>query len=410
MIINNNSNNNKSNRNDDKIDSDWLTYLNADDDNTNDNAVENTDNNIDGNMYDNTGNISDDNNIKTNHENNDKNIESYYLDKANSLSKNDLFSDIYISTKTKIGYLDQVINIYEVFWKIKLLNYHELNEGFVKKQIKMSFYNKEEVEECNNKLKNYNYYNSKQLIDIDNPNGRIKFKNIKIVTIGLSKKDLLNTKKKSCKSAFYNCFVLTLRLFHDNKYKEIHIKIFNTGKFEVPGVPCDDYFVFIMNKFITLFKPFLDNNVDNNTIAFNPRHVETVLINSNFYCKFCINRDKLFNILRHKYNINSCFDPCSYPGIQCEFHYNLNSDKKLGYIDNKIDKFVKISFMIFRTGSILIVGKGDDCIICYIYEFIKNLLYIEQANIVEKYLDNYYNYKDNKIKKKKKIKKIISVS
>tara|TARA_B100000787_G_scaffold167347_2_gene153956 strand:- start:493 stop:1719 length:1227 start_codon:yes stop_codon:yes gene_type:complete len=408
MIINNN--NNESKCNDDKIDSDWLKYLNIDNDN-NDGITCNNNNNTCDNYNDNDNdddNINNDNN-DNNDIKNDKNIESNYLEKDNNLSKNDLFSDIYISTKTKIGYLDQEINIYDIFWKINLLNYHELNEGFVKKQIKMSFYNKEEVDECNNKLKKYNYYISKQLIDIDNPNGRIKFKNIKVVTIGLSKKDLLNTKKKSSKSAFYNCFVLTLRLFHDNKYKEIHIKIFNTGKFEVPGVPCDNYFVFIMNKFITLFKPCLDNTNDNNNIAFNPRHVETVLINSNFYCKFCINRDKLFNILRHKYNINSCFDPCSYPGIQCEFHYNLNSDKQLGYIDNKTDKFIKISFMIFRTGSILIVGKGDDCIICYIYEFIKNLLYIEQANIVEKYLDNYYNY-NNKIKKKKKIKRIISVS
>ena len=413
MIINNNKYNynndyNHDNDNDnddndnDKIDSDWLKYLNAD----NADNADNTDN------ADNVNNSDNDNNININNNNNNnniktniKNIQSNYIDKVNNISKNDLFSDIYISTKTKIGYLDQEINIYDIFWKINLLNYHELKEGFVKKQIKLSFYNKEEVEDCNNKLKNYSYYNYKQLVDIDNPNGRIKFKNIKIVTIGLSNKDLLNTKKKASKSAFYNCFVLTLRLFYNNKYKEIHIKIFNTGKFEVPGVPCDEYFIFIMNKFINLFKPYIDNS-----LAFNPRYVETVLINSNFYCKFCINRDKLFNILRHKYNINSCYDPCSYPGIQCEFHYNLNSDQQLGYIYNKTDEFLKISFMIFRTGSILIVGKGDDYIICYIYEFIKNLLYNELHNIVEKYLDNYYNYKENKIKKKKKIKQIISVS
>ena len=407
MIINNYNNNynNDYNSNDDKIDSDWLKYLNADFDNDNDN-----DNNNDDNINDNNNgnhNYNNNNNNSNNTSLNDyqMNIVSNSINNHNNLSKHDIFSNIYISTKTKIGYLDQEINIYDVFWKIHLLNYHELKEGFVKKQIKMSFYNKEEVEECNNKLKNYSYYNSKQLVDIDNPNGRIKFKNIKIVTIGLSKKDLLNTKKKTSKSAFYNCFVLTLRLFHNNEYKEIHIKIFNTGKFEIPGVPCDEYFVFIMNKFISLFKQYIDNN-----LAFNPRHVETVLINSNFYCKFCINRDKLFDILRHKYNINSCYDPCSYPGIQCEFYYKLNSEQQLGYIDNKTDKFLKISFMIFRTGSILIVGKGDDYIICYIYEFIKNLLYNELDNIVEKYLDNFYNYKDNKIKKKKKIKKFISIT
>ena len=410
MVINNI----ETNSDDYKIDNDWLKYLNCDnnddDNNEVDDEVDNDNDNINDDINDNINdNINDDindNNYNINDNNisncNNKNIEN---NKVNNLSKNDLFSDIYISTKTKIGYLDQEINIYDVFWNINLLNYHELKEGFVKKQIKLSFYNKQEVEECNNKLKNYSYYNSKQLIDIDNPNGRIKFKNIKIVTIGLSKKDLLNTKKKTSKSAFYNCFVLTLRLFHDNEYKEIHIKIFNTGKFEIPGVACDNYFLFIMNKFISLFKSYIDNN-----LTFNPRHIETVLINSNFYCKFCINRDKLFNILRHKYNINACYDPCSYPGIQCEFHYKLNSNQQLGYIDNKNDKYLKISFMIFRTGSILIVGKCDDSIICYIYEFIKNLLYDEIHNIVEKYLDNYYNYKEKKIKKKKKIKKIICIS
>jgi len=407
MIINNYNNNynNDYNSNDDKIDSDWLKYLNADFDNDNDNDNDNDDNINDNNNGNHNYNNNNNNSNNTSLNDYQMNIVSNSINNHNNLSKHDIFSNIYISTKTKIGYLDQEINIYDVFWKIHLLNYHELKEGFVKKQIKMSFYNKEEVEECNNKLKNYSYYNSKQLVDIDNPNGRIKFKNIKIVTIGLSKKDLLNTKKKTSKSAFYNCFVLTLRLFHNNEYKEIHIKIFNTGKFEIPGVPCDEYFVFIMNKFISLFKQYIDNN-----LAFNPRHVETVLINSNFYCKFCINRDKLFDILRHKYNINSCYDPCSYPGIQCEFYYKLNSEQQLGYIDNKTDKFLKISFMIFRTGSILIVGKGDDYIICYIYEFIKNLLYNELDNIVEKYLDNFYNYKDNKIKKKKKIKKFISIT
>ena len=31
---------------------------------------------------------------------------------------------------------------------------------------------------------------------------------------------------------------------------------------------------------------------------------------------------KLHHILKYKYRINSNYDPCSYPGIQCEFHYD----------------------------------------------------------------------------------------
>ena len=41
---------------------------------------------------------------------------------------------------------------------------------------------------------------------------------------------------------------------------------------------------------------------------------------------------------------------------------------------------VKISFMIFRTGSILIVGKCEENIIYYIYNFIKNIIEKENFN------------------------------
>ena len=165
-----------------------LNYLNDENDNQyNNNQYDDDDENNNDNNENNENNENNDNN------DNYKNSKLFYHNKnmIDDISKTDIFSDIYISTKTKIGYLDHEINIYDVFWKISLLNYHDLKEGFIKKQIKLSFYNDNEVNEFKNKLKNYNYYNSKQLVDINNPNGRIKFKNIKIVTIGVCKKDLL---------------------------------------------------------------------------------------------------------------------------------------------------------------------------------------------------------------------------
>ena len=57
---------------------------------------------------------------------------------------------------------------------------------------------------------------------------------------------------------------------------------------------------------------------------FNKQNIETVLINSNFSCNYIINRNKLFDILKFKYNLHALYDPCSYPGIQCKFYYNEN--------------------------------------------------------------------------------------
>ena len=56
--------------------------------------------------------------------------------------------------------------------------------------------------------------------------------------------------------------------------------------------------------------------------------------------------------------------------------------------------------MIFRTGSVLIVGKCDENILIYIYEFIKNLLITEYQEINVKNTDITKN--SNKKKKLKK--------
>ena len=55
-------------------------------------------------------------------------------------------SDIYISTKTKIVYLNNPINLKEVFWNIPIIQYETPKVGIVKKQMK---FNSDTVEELN---------------------------------------------------------------------------------------------------------------------------------------------------------------------------------------------------------------------------------------------------------------------
>ena len=109
---------------------------------------------------------------------------------------------------------------------------------------------------------------------------------------------------------------------------------------------------------------------------------ETVLINSNFNCGYFINREALFDILKYKYNIQSIYDPCSYPGIQSKFYYNSEFGIQTGCKPTEENVNVKeVSFMIFRTGSVLIVGKCDENVLMIIYEFIKSLLANEFSQI-----------------------------
>ena len=145
--------------------------------------------------------------------------------------------------------------------------------------------------------------------------------------------------------------------------------------------------------------------------------IQTVLINSNFSCKYFIDRNKLYDILKYEYKLYVVFDPCSYPGIQCKFYFNKNNRKKNGvcYCSNKCSKkgsgdgdnqCIEISFMIFRTGSVLIVGHCTEKILYEIYDFIKNILMTEYSRIYIKGT----KYEEKKPKKKKKRKIIITCS
>jgi hypothetical protein len=97
----------------------------------------------------------------------------------------------------------------------------------------------------------------------------------------------------------------------------------------------------------------------------------------------------LYDILRSKYNIQAIYDPCSYPGIQCKFYYNNDIGVQTGMqitTENK-DKYkniTEVSFMIFRTGSVLIVGMCDENILQDIYKFLKALLKEEFKYICQK--------------------------
>lgn len=316
-------------------------------------------------------------------------------------------SELYISTKTKISYLSTPINLYEIFWKIPIIEYNIPKVGIIKKQMKFNFTSKEDIEIVEKKLEKLKYVEQNIITQIINPEGRIKFKDIRKISIGLCKKDIVSYRTKK-KSAFYNCFVLIMRLLNNGIFREMHIKVFNTGKLEIPGIQNDELLTVVLDNLIQILKP----HVCNNDLHYLKEKTETVLINSNFNCGYYINREKLFDILKYKYKINSSFDPCSYPGIQCEFYYDIDKDDNTGRqinnidITNNSDNIFKVSFMIFRTGSVLIVGKCDQHILYNIYNFIKKILEDEYSEIVA----NNINI-ETLVKKKKQVrKKIIYVN
>ena len=308
-------------------------------------------------------------------------------------------TEIYISTKTKIAYLNTPIDLRELFWQVPVIPYAKPINGVVKKQMKFSLENQEELTFMQNKLKDETYVEEHVITHIDNPTGRIKCKEVRKISIGICKKDIMSYRCKK-KSAFYNCFVLILRMKIEGIFKEFHVKVFNTGKLEIPGVQSESIFELTLTQILETLQPFVKTK-----LAYKDDTNETVLINSNFNCGFFINRETLYNTLKFKYNIQSIYDPCSYPGIQCKFYYNPDIGLQNGCQISEENKHLynnikEVSFMIFRTGSVLIVGRCDENVLMIIYEFLKNILITEYTNICQQNMTstNLVSLKDKKKK------------
>ena len=303
---------------------------------------------------------------------------------------------IYVSTKTKISYLTSPSDINAVFWKIPVLKYAVPQEGTIKKQMKFSTSDPAELADIQAKLKQeVTCVNEFVIEHIENPDGRIKFKDQRKISIGLCKKDIVSYRIKQ-KRAFFNCFVVILRIVDEDdehrNFKEMHVKVFNTGKLEIPGLKTDAMLHKVQTLLVHILRPIVGDHLD-----FQRDQCETVLINSNFKCGYYINRDALYNLLKYKYRINCNYDACSYPGIQCKFFYVQGASDQTGQqpvqhcMDDTTNKHKKarndtkahyeISFMIFRTGSVLIVGKCNEDVLHKIYEFIRTMLETEYMTI-----------------------------
>jgi len=308
-------------------------------------------------------------------------------------------SNIYISTKTKIAYLNSPIDLKTLFWQIPVIPYAKPCNGIIKKQMKFNSLVPEDLAFIQEKLKDETHFEEHIITHIDNPTGRIKFKDTRKISIGVSKKDILSYRCKK-KSAFYNCFVLILRTKLGEMYKEFHVKVFNTGKLEIPGVQSEPAFELILQQVLETLQPYLEMK-----LGYKENSTETVLINSNFNCGFYINREILYDILKSKYNIQTIYDPCSYPGIQCKFYYNpdigIQNGCQITEENKHIYKNIKeVSFMIFRTGSVLIVGRCDENVLFIIYEFLKVILINEYLNIFQKVTKVIEPVKNKKIRRK----------
>lgn len=279
-----------------------------------------------------------------------------------------------VSTKTKIIYIDRQFDLYDLFWKIDIMDYDDDTPGIIKKQAQFNIKSEEELNQFiinkdkeRNALVKYNTRRSanKNKVDETTPPSIEKInqgKWVAIINVGYCRKYLLDS-KKSISGAFYNCIVFIFREMYKGKFMEYHVKLFNSGKVEIPGIKDDKY----LDTSIALIVNKLREIYNDETISEIKEKRVLVLVNADFNCNYYLNRDKLAHILKHKYKIKCNYDTSNYPGIQCKY---------------QIKNGLLIPIKIFRTGRVLIVGKCEGAELMEVYNFMKDIIFKnEYSNI-----------------------------
>lgn len=294
-------------------------------------------------------------------------------------------SSIYVSTKTKIAYLNNEIPLEDMFWAIPVLkSYACQQEGIVKKEMKFKTITEEGLTRLLDKV---NAIEDGPMIQqnvknhVEGGGSNVKFKDIRKISVGLCKKQMTSFRSKA-KGAFFNCFAVILRMKWRDTFREMHVKVFNTGKLEIPGIPgtnTEEFLNCVLNTLVKFIGPLSKQLGLKKPLNYIPQSSETVLTNSNFSANYLIDREKLCAILRKKYRILSTYDPCSYPGVQSKFYHVSDRKEQTGrpVTDEETSddcKVIAVPFMVFRTGSVLIVGKFDDDVLTIVYNFTKKLL------------------------------------
>jgi hypothetical protein len=199
------------------------------------------------------------------------------------------------------------------------------------------------------------------------------------------------------KKAFMNCFAMIIRIMYQNKYREVHVKAFNTGKLEIPGVPDDNILEIVRAKVLQYLGPHLTTPEITYVKVNGVSSDEVVLVNSGFNCGFCINLNILYRILKSKkYGIETSYDSCHYPGVKCKYYYKNSypethelqngriEQEDFGMKLSKLEmskKYTSAPFMIFSTGNCLVVGNCPDTVLVHVFEFMKRLLHNEYNHI-----------------------------
>lgn len=181
---------------------------------------------------------------------------------------------------------------------------------------------------------------------------------------GMCMEDILHKTAKSKKSFFNQSSLVFRSHLEGTSYKEINIKLFKNGGFQMTGISSETMARNALTSLIELNKG-RGIWVTLPTI----QSFTTRMINSDYTIGKAIRRDRLYQILVETYGLWSSYEPTIYQGVNTKFFWNkarpagappgicvCPNPCEGGGSGYKIGDCKKITISPFRTGSIIITG------------------------------------------------------
>jgi TATA-box binding protein (TBP) (component of TFIID and TFIIIB) len=220
---------------------------------------------------------------------------------------------------------------------------------------------------------------------------------------GLCAEDILHVCTKT-KKRFFNQLSVVFRLDlstvpvppgitpHPDRWKEVNIKLFKNGGFQMTGVSSEPMARAALNRLVaSITDPLVwPNATETPTIV----RFETCLINSDYALPKAIRRDQLYQILVGEYGLWSTYEPTIYQGVNTKFFWNATrpADSPPGICvcptpcdgdgdGMSVGACKKITIAPFRTGKIIITGARQLCQLEDAYRFM-NAVFTKHADHV----------------------------
>jgi TATA-box binding protein (TBP) (component of TFIID and TFIIIB) len=208
---------------------------------------------------------------------------------------------------------------------------------------------------------------------------------------GICTDDILHQTAKE-KKKFFNQSSLVFRLKLDDAptFKEVNIKIFKNGGFQMTGISSAEMARAALTRFLEL-------NKERGIWPTNPviSKFEVCMMNSDYKINKIIRRDRLYRILVEEYGLWCSYEPTIYQGVNTKYFWNKTRPASAppgicvcpaqcegGGDGYSVGHCKKITISPFRTKSIIVTGAKHPEQLMEAYHFMNGVLEKHAADVL----------------------------